>query len=177
MEFKRLRAAALLFLAIGGIALASTRYKTDEVVSEDGGPVAFPGGITVPTEAHYPASTAAFFSSASYSAAILGHGGNVDSVTSPATLRYNRVGNQVHVWGRVGVDPSGAGTTDFNVALPIRPDYFTATSQAWGTAGIPTTATNGTCHAVSTSVVVRCTFTASSGSAALLNVNFNYRVQ
>lgn len=176
MEFRKLRALAVLVLAVGGIALASTRFETDEIVSEDGGAVAFPGGIVMPTESHYPVSTAVFFSGASYSA-VVKKVTNLDGITTPATLRYNRSGNLVHVFGRVGVDPSGAGTSTFSLSLPIRPATFTATSQAVGTVGIPATVASGTCYPVSGDLLVRCTYTSASGSAELLNVNFNYRVQ
>lgn len=179
MEFLRLRALAVLLLALGGIAFATTRYTTDEIVNEDGGPVAFPGGITVPTEALYPSSTATFYSSGTYSATITGVT-NTDDVTTPATLRYDRIGDYIHVWGRVGVDPTAASATltTFRIALPAPPlVVFSSTGLATGTAGVPVTATNGVCSAETSAYTVACTYGAVSAGGDLLNVNFTYKIQ
>lgn len=167
---------ALMLLGIAVAAYAATRTHTDEIVSSDGGPVTFPGGIVAPTAQQYPASTAVFFSGATYSATVA-KVTNLDGITTPATLRYNRTGDMVHVFGRVGVDPSGSGTSTFSLSLPIRPATFTGTDQAVGVVGIPATATSGTCYPVSSALLVRCTYTAAGGTAELLNVNFTYRVQ
>lgn len=165
-----------LFLA-AGVGLGTTRTRTDEVTSSDGGPVAFPGGITAPTAAQESVSSTStgFQTSGTYSAKITGVT-NLDGVTTPATLRYERFGKYVHVWGRVGLNPvAGSATpTTFTILVPIAGAVFSGTASASGSAGLPTTIANGVCSSVTSTYKVTCTYGAVSTTSDLVNVNFVY---
>lgn len=167
---KRLVFAALALL-VSGVAFGLTRTKTDEIVASDGGPVAFPAGITVPT------SNGEFLYS-TYSATVTA-GTNVQSATSPATLKFHRFGNYLHVFGQVTIDPtSGSATlTTFTLSIPVtRSSNFSGTSGAAGFAGLPTTVTNGVCSATNAAKTVSCTYGAGGTSAESVNVDFWYTV-
>lgn len=179
MRFLRPLFGALLLISLAGVGLGTTRTRTDEITSSDDGRVSFPGGIIVPTAPSAPVSNATFYSSATYSATVTA-GTNVDSATTPATgLHYDRAGNSVHVWGRVGLNPtSGSATlTTFTLSLPVPPLPFSSSAKATGTAGLPTTIANGVCKATAGGQTVSCTYGAVSTTSDLVNVNFTYSVQ
>lgn len=166
-----------LVLTLADTGMGTTRLRTDEVTSSDGGPVTFTGGIVAPIVADMPVSTTStgFQTSATYSAVIDGQT-NLDGVTTPATLKYERFGKYVHVWGRVQTDPTtGSQTlTTFNINVPFSGAAFTNTAQAMGTAGLPATIANGVCNAKASTFQVECTYGAVSTTADLVNVNFWY---
>lgn len=158
---------ALVLCLSSGLALAS-RFKTDQIVAEDGGAVAFPSGITVPT------SNGELVSS-TYSATVAGTT-NVDSVTTPATLNYTRFGNYLHVWGQVSINPTAGTTlTTFTLSTPVlRSSNFSGTSGAVGAVGLPTTATSGVCNATNSAKTISCTYTSGGTSAESVNVDAWY---
>ncbi len=159
-------------LFISTVALGLTRTRTDEITSRDDLAVAFPGGIVAPI------SNGNFYTSLVYPAIVTGVA-NLDSVTSPASLKYDRAGNYVHVWGQVTLNPtSGSQTlTTFRLTLPVPPSVaFVGSSAGFGTAGLPTTIANGTCNAKHGFKHVECTYGAVSTTADLVNVNFTYTI-
>ncbi len=165
---------ALLFFS--DICLATTRLKTDEITSKDDGAVTFPGGFVAPAAMQEAVSgNNVFNTSTTYSAVITGVT-NLDSVTSPATLKFERFGKLVHVWGQVTLNPtSGSATlTTFKVSLPTISQNFSATSRAAGSAGLPTTIANGVCNAIPSNVLVACTYGAVSTSSDVVNISFVY---
>ena len=103
---------------------ATSRTKTDEVTASDGGPVAFPAGITIPT------ANGDLVSSATYSATLTA-GTNVAAVVTPVTLKYTKEGTYYHVYGQVSIDPtSGTTLSTFTLSLPSRATNFTGTGGA-----------------------------------------------
>ncbi len=174
MAFLRLLLGAILLLSLTDIGLGTTRTRTDEITSRDDTMVTFPGGIVVPTTPLSGTNDSTFFSSTTYSATITALN-NLEGVTTPATLKYERAGNYVHVFGQVTLNPQYATTTRFQISLPIpRSVVFSGTSGAFGSAGLPATVTNGTCAPVSGRRSVQCAYTAVSATADLVNVNFTY---
>ncbi len=178
MRLLGLLLGALLF---SNVSLATTRWKTDELTNTDGGPIAFPGGIIVPTSPQAPVSDATFYSSATYSATLTA-GTNADAVTTPVTLKYDRAGKYVHVWGQVAIDPQAVSSalTSFFVSLPVPPAVFTTAARLSGTAGIPATAAQGTCAGSIQSGLNRtakCTYGAVTAGGDLVNINFIYALE
>lgn len=177
MRLTRLLFGAILFFS--EIALGTTRWKTDELTNSDNGPMSFPGGIIVPTGPQAPVSDATFFSSATYSATITGST-NTQAVLTPSTLKYDRAGKYVHVWGQILIDPLVvfSTATTFFISLPIPPAPFVDTARAAGTVGIPATATSGSCTARNGGHrTVRCTYGATTVTGDLVNVNFIYSLE
>ncbi len=171
---------AFVLVLLAGVASATTRTKTDELTSRDGGPVAFPGGIDLTTySSSEPISPLAFYTSAYY-VGFMTAGANVDGPpVKKVTLKYERAGNYVHVWGQVSIDPvAGAATaTTFTLTTPVvRSANFSGTLGATGTAGLPAAATNGVCSATNGAKTVSCTYGSGGTSAELVNVNFTYTI-
>ncbi len=158
----------VLFLS-ANIALGTSRTKTDEVTATDGGPVAFPSGFTMPT------SNGELVSSATYSATLVA-GTNVAAVVTPVTLKYARVGNYLHVFGQVSIDPTSATTlSTFTLTTPIvRSANFTGTSGAAGFAGLPAAVANGVCAATNSAKTISCNYTSGGTAVELVNVDFWY---
>lgn len=164
-------------LLVSVAAWATTRTLTDEITSSDGGPVAFPGGIDLEEDSAIAVSHLSYFSSGATYVAVPGLTTNLDSVTDVTPdLRYVVQGNYVHVWGRVGLNPTAGTTlTTFTLTTPIvRSANFSGTSGATGTAGIPTTVKNGVCSATNGAKTVSCTYESVSTSEDLVNVVFTY---
>lgn len=156
---------SLFFLAAKG--QAASRTKTDEVISTSGGPVSFPGGITLPTAANGDtfASTAAL---------TLAAGTNVAAVVTPVTLKYTKIGNHVHVFGQVSIDPTaGATASTFTLTLPVARANFTGTSGATGWAGI-LGGTAGACLATNSAQTVTCNYVSGGTAVELVPVDFWY---
>jgi hypothetical protein len=174
MRFLALLFGALLF--VSEVGSAATRLKTDEVTSKDDMAVSFPGGIVVPTSQLEAVSGNNGFQSSSTYSAVVTPAVNLDSATTPATLKYELFGKLVHVWGQVTLNPtSGSATlTTFYLTLPKIPDGLTGTSKAAGSAGLPTTIANGVCNALTNTSKVACTYGAVSTSADVVNVSFWY---
>ncbi len=166
---KRFLLLALVFLS-SGVALGVSRTKTDEVTASDGGPVSFPAGFTMPT------ANGEVISSATY-AATLTAGANVAAVVTPVTLKYNRFGNYVHVFGQVSIDPTaGSATlTTFVLSAPIvRSANFSGTLGAAGAAGLPASIANGVCSATNSAKTISCTYGSGGTAVELVNVDFWY---
>ena len=157
---------SLLFLALP--ATATTRTMTDEVTASDGGPVAFPAGITVPT------ANGELVSSATYSATLTAST-NVAAVVTPVSLKYSRVGYYYHVFGQVSIDPTNATTlSTFTLTLPDRAANFAGTLGAMGSVGLPLAVAGGVCSAVNAAKTVTCTYTSGGTAVELVNVDFWY---
>lgn len=158
---------ALVLLLNASLAFGS-RFKTDEITASDGGAVAFPAGITVPT------SNGELVSS-TYSATLTAST-NVAAVVTPVTLRYTRIGIYVHVFGQVSIDPTSSATlSTFTLTTPIvRSANFSGTSGAAGSAGLPVAVAAGVCSAVNGAKTVGCTYTSGGTAVELVNVDFWY---
>ena len=159
-----------LLFCTSDIALATSRTKTDEVVSSSGGPVSFPAGITAPTTAvgDVQAGTASL---------TLATGTNVAAVVTPVTLKYYSVGNQTCVYGQVSIDPPASATASaFTLSLPrARSANFSGTSGATGFAGI-LGATIGACLATNSAKTVTCNYVSGGTAVELVPVSFCYTV-
>lgn len=151
-------------------AFATSRMKTDEVISESGGAVAFPGGITTPD------SQVGDLSSGT-AALTLAAGTNVAAVVTPVTLKYYRVGNQACAYGQVSIDPTASATASvFTLTLPVaRAAAFTGTGGATGYAGI-LGATVGACLATNSASTVTCNYVSGGTAVELVPVSFCYAV-
>jgi hypothetical protein len=157
---------ALTLLAVAALSIdaqALTRYKTDEITSEEGGPVAFPGGITTPS------TTNGDLASGTASLTLVA-GTNVSAVVTPVTLNYYRVGNMACAQGQVSIDPTdGGGTaTDFTLTLPVaRAANFSGTAGASGTAGL-LGLSMGSCIAITATKTVSCRYNSAADTAVEL---------
>lgn len=149
---------------------ATSRTRTDEITSSDGGPVAFPAGLVTPTAqaGDVQASTAAL---------TLVAGTNVAAVVTPVTLEFYRLGNSVCAYGQVSIDPTSATTAStFTLSLPItRSANFSGTSGASGNAGILGGAV-GSCLATNSAKTVTCNYISGGTAVELVPVHFCYAV-
>jgi hypothetical protein len=160
--------ALVAILACSDIALATSRTKTDEITSADGGAVAFPGGITMPT------ANGDLISSTTYSATLTA-GTNVGAVVTPVSLKRTKIGTYEHVFGQVSIDPtSGTTLSIFTLSLPDRAANFTGTLGAAGHVGLPGAVADGACNATSSAKTITCTYTSGGTSVELVNVDFWY---
>lgn len=159
---------ALSLCLISGLALATSRTKTDEIVARDGGAVTFPSGIYMPT-------LNGEFIQTTYSATLTA-GTNVAAVVTPVTLKYVRMGTYIHVFGQVSIDPtSGTTLTTFTLSTPVvRSSNFSGTSGAAGSVGLPTAVASGICSATNAAKTISCTYTSGGTAVELVNVNFWY---
>lgn len=148
-------------------AFAGT-YRTDAITSSDGGPVSFPSGITLPTDAvgGLKSGTAALTLTA---------GANVAAVVTPVTLKFLQVGNQVCAFGQVSIDPTaGATATAFTLTLPVtRAANFSGTGGAAGHAGILGAAV-GSCLATNAAKTVTCNYVSGGTAVELVPVSWCY---
>jgi len=158
-----------LSLVFASQSFATSRYKTDEIVSEAGGPVAFPAGITAPT-----ANGEIVSGSASLT---LTAGTNVAAVVTPVTLNYFRIGNQACAYGQVSIDPTSSATASvFTLTLPVtRAANFSGTAGASGHAGILGAAV-GSCLATTSAKTVTCNYVSGGTAVELVPVFFCHSV-
>lgn len=162
---------ALALTAIATLSLQSqgaTRYKVDEITSEEGGPVSFPSGFT--------GNTTGVGTVYSDSAALtLTAGTNVAAVVTPVTLEFFRVGKQVCAYGQVSIDPTaGATATVFTLSLPVVPTAnFSGTSKLSGHAGILGGAV-GSCLATTAAKTATCNYISGGTPVELVPVSFCY---
>ncbi len=166
----RFIAFLLLAVALAAPSFATTVYRTDAVISESGGPVAFPGGITAPT------STIGDIQSGSASLTLTA-GTNVAAVVTPVTLNYFRIGNQACAYGQVSIDPTSSATASiFTLTLPVlRAANFSGTAGASGTAGILGAAV-GSCLATTSAKTVTCNYVSGGTAVELVPVFFCHSV-
>lgn len=159
--------AMVLGLA-SSLALAASTTRTDNVTNEDGGPVAFPAGYTLP-------SGQMGDSFAGTAALTLTAGTNVAAVVTPVTLKYFKVGANVCAYGQVSIDPTaGATASTFTLTLPVlRTANFSGTGGASGTAGI-LGATVGACLATNAAKTVTCNYVSGGTAVELVPVSFCY---
>jgi len=159
--------ALVATLTVFQVAMAASRTKTDEVTSSDGGPVSFPAGYTLPTSA-----MGDVFSSTG--ALTLTAGTNVAAVVTPVTLKYEKFGTHVHVFGQVSIDPTaGATASVFTLTLPVARANFSGTSGAAGFAGI-LGGTVGACLATTAAQTVTCNYVSGGTAVELVPVDFWY---
>lgn len=165
--------ALLAFIAmIATAALATSRYKADEMTSDSGGPVSFPAGITLPAASSVNGQL-------SYGTAglTLVAGTNVAAVVTPVTLNYYRVGNTACAYGQVSIDPTSSATASvFTLTLPVtRSANFSGTAGAAGTAGILGAAV-GSCLATTSAKTVTCNYVSGGTAVELVPVTFCHSV-
>ena len=162
--------AFLLFTLATEAAFATARLKTDEIISNSGGAVAFPGGITTP-------STQIGDLSSGTASLTLAAGTNVAAVVTPVTLKYLRVGNQVCFYGQVSIDPTASATASvFTLTLPVtRSANFSGTGGATGHAGILGAAV-GSCLATNAAKTVTCNYVSGGTAVELVPVSVCYAV-
>lgn len=160
----------LALFAVTDVALATSRTKTDEITNSDGGPVAFPAGITVPT------SEVGDIVSSATASLTLAAGANVAAVVTPVTMKYSKLGTYVHVFGQVSIDPTaGATLSTFTLTLPVtRSANFAGTLGAAGSTGLPASVAAGVCSATNAAKTVSCTYTSGGTAVELVNVDFWY---
>jgi hypothetical protein len=160
---------ALALTALSVPSFAATQTRTDGICSTAGGPVTIDCGVTIPTTqiGDLQATTASLTVVA---------GTNIAAVTTPATLNFERVGNDVHVWGEVSLDPtSGSTASTFTVSLPVvRSANFTGTTGANGVSGV--TNSIGVCKATNSAKTVTCNYTSGGTAVESVDVNFWYKV-
>lgn len=158
-------------------AIAASKFKTDQVISEDGGPVAFPGGLSVPSSGNTDIDGALSGDSldSSSAALVVTAGSNSQSVTTPATFYYTKVGDIVHAWGVVSIDPTADDTaTVFTLSLPVaRATNFSGTGLAHGTA-IKAIIEGGYCNSTNGAKTVTCTYYSNGTAAESVRVWFSY---
>jgi hypothetical protein len=130
--------------------------------------VTFPGGITVPT-------TNVGDISVGTSSVTLAAGTNVAAVVTPVTLKVEKIGTHVRVWGQVSIDPTaGATASTFTLSLPYaRASNFSGTGGAAGIAGILGGAV-GSCLATNGAKTVTCNYTSGGTAVELVPVSFTY---
>lgn len=143
-------------------------FRTDNITGSDGGPVAFPSGITLPTDqsGSLQSGTASLTLAAST---------NVAAVVTPVTLKYFMVGTQVCAYGQVSIDPTAAATASaFTLTLPVlRSANFTGTGGAAGHAGILGGAV-GSCLATNAAKTVTCNYISGGTAVELVPVSWCY---
>lgn len=167
------------------LALAASRTRTDEVVSEDGGSVSFPGGLssagTVSVTGTLSGTIPTSASGTIYSgtaALTLTAGANVAAVVTPVTLNMYRIGNMACAYGQVSIDPTtgSATSTVFTLTLPVtRSANFSGTAGATGHAGI-LAPTIGSCLAVTASKTVTCEYGSGGTAVELVPVHFCHSI-
>lgn len=190
----------LLALAFATPSFATSRYKTDEIVSEAGGPVSAPAGISVPSTGTFVSAGVNTLSGATtVSGALTPSGGitvpttavgdlrasqadltltagtNVAAVVTPVSFEFYRVGNSICAYGQVSIDPtSGATASTFVLTTPVvRASNFSGTSGASGMAGILGAAV-GSCLANNGAKTVTCNYVSGGTAVELVPVTFCY---
>lgn len=170
-RFKALFAALLLVLGAAGayVATADTLFKTDAIISQSGGPVSFPGGVTMPTSAvgDFHASTYAATATA---------GVNVDSLTATPTLNYVNLGGSVLVYGQLSVNTTTDNTAGaYTLTLPFaRAANFTTTgAEGTGFNGSNSLET-GVCQSTNAAKTITCNYYADGTGTQVVQVAFLY---
>jgi hypothetical protein len=154
---------------VSDVGFATSRTRTDEIVSSDGGAVVFPAGFTAPTaNGEVLASTASLTLVAST---------NVAAVVTPVVLNYYRIGNTACAYGQVSIDPTNSATASiFTLTLPVtRAANFSGTAGATGFAGILGAAV-GSCLATNAAKTVTCNYVSGGTAVELVPVAFCHSV-
>lgn len=164
------------------VALGASQTRTDAIVNEDGGPVSFPAGLSVPStgvlKAEVPTSLTAAGAGTLYSgtsALTLTAGTNVAAVVTPVTLNMYRIGNMACAYGQVSIDPTSSATAStFVLTLPVtRAANFSGTAGAAGTAGI---LVPGMCLANDAAKTVTCNYVSGGTAVELVPVHFCHSI-
>lgn len=182
--FKKFGVIAVLAALVATAALSASRFKTDQITAEDGGPVSAVGGLTVPSTGTFNAAgvvdidgtlTGDSVDSSSNAAIVVTAGSNAAAVTTPATFYYTKVGDIVHAWGVVNIDPTSDDTdTVFTLSLPVtRATNFSGTGQGHG-AAIKLLGEGGSCTSTNSAKTMTCTYFANGTAAEDVRVWFTY---
>lgn len=164
----------LLFLVLATV-LATAAYSasltnTDSIMSETGGAVSVPGGVTLPTTAGSGGNALS-----GTAALTLAAGTNVAAVVTPVTFKFYRVGDMVCAFSQVSIDPTSDATASvFTLTLPVaRSANFSGTLGASGHAGILGAAV-GSCLATTAAKTVTCNYVSGGTAVELVPVHYCY---
>ena len=100
---------------------------------------------------------------------------NLDSVTYSA-LHWRKTGNQVDVWGTLGVDATAIGAIAVQFTLPVASNFL-GSQDLSGLAINQNTSQVGTLDANSTNKAARFQYQAADSSNRTFNIRFSYEVR